>query len=76
MLAYSNNRKLFYMANAFAAVVLIAIIALPAIDFAEQVVWSFQFIRWRKFFLVSAVSLVWFYAFLLIFRYRCRLRWA
>ncbi len=76
ILAYSNNRKLFYVGNAVPAVLLMTIIAIPAIDFAQQVNWSFQFIRWRKFFLVSAVSLVWFHAFLLIFRYRYQLRWA
>ncbi len=76
ILAYSSNRRFFRLGNIVSGVLLLAMIAIPVIDFAEQVRLAPLVLRWRKFFLVSATSLVWFQAFLLIFRYRNRLRWA
>jgi hypothetical protein len=74
-LAFSKRSAWLAWGTAIMVVLAISIVTLPAIDFAQHQRLAPLTERGRKFFLVSAVSLVWFYGCLLAMRYQYRLRW-
>lgn len=76
VLAFANDRRLVRLGTVLLSSLFVALVAIPIVHFAEWIPPTPQAVRWAKFFIVSAMSWVWFYVFLRTYRHRSRLSWA